>query len=331
MSVRVNQGDANSTSDAPDFRIVTTLKHTLFNAEDAESDSATDAGIGRWKDLSKKLFALHTRRLREAAEAFGWVDVVKRLSVPATGAQASEPEDEERLSPQTEPFNLERFVEDAAVATSQGGSSPGPGRGFLRDLRVRVLMSRDGQLAVECTVMGADRPLSTLTRAVDMYTSCPFAATVPGEGEQRGAATPPCHVTVDAQPTRTSLFTRHKTTHRAPYDDARARAGSPPLLPTTSPTAREVLLSNAAGQVTEASLSAVYFLRGGAWLTPRSDCGGLQSVTRLYALEAGWCDEGIVPVHEVAEGEVVWLSNAVRGFFPGVVKLHGQNGRENST
>ncbi|OQV02958.1 hypothetical protein CLAIMM_08066 isoform 2 [Cladophialophora immunda] len=257
--------------------------------------------------------------------------VADRLSVPATGAQASEPEDEERLSPQTEPFNLERFVEDAAVATSQGGSSPGPGRGFLRDLRVRVLMSRDGQLAVECTVMGADRPLSTLTRAVDMYTSCPFAATVPGEGEQRGAATPPCHVTVDAQPTRTSLFTRHKTTHRAPYDDARARAGSPPLLPTTSPTAREVLLSNAAGQVTEASLSAVYFLRGGAWLTPRSDCGGLQSVTRLYALEAGWCDEGIVPVHEVAEGEVVWLSNAVRGFFPGVVKLHGQNGRENST
>ncbi|KIY03300.1 uncharacterized protein Z520_01767 [Fonsecaea multimorphosa CBS 102226] len=332
------EGDVKAIISGQHFRIITTLKHTLFNAQDADSDSdSADAYalIRRWKDIRANLFALHRRRLREAAEAVGWADVATRLAAsPADGAIASgQVNGESLLMPEVaNPISLEQLVEDAAARsqTTAGPSFQGPKAGYLRDLRVRVLMSRAGEVTVECTAMGEDRPLSTLTRLVDMYASCPFTPTVAGQVEQAAIAAlpPPCQVTIDAQPTHTSLFTRHKTNHRRPYDDARARAE---LLPTTPPTAREVLLSNTEGQVTEASLSAVYFFRNGTWRTPRSDDGGaMLSVTRLYALEAGWCDEGTVLVREVEDGEVVWLSNAVRGFFPGVVRLHGQRGREDT-
>ncbi|OAP65569.1 hypothetical protein AYL99_01541 [Fonsecaea erecta] len=318
MSLRPRQED----DDAPTFRIITTLKHTLFNAQDAESaDSRAHALVQRWKDVNGRLFVLHTRRLREAAEAFGWTDVATSLSPVVASATVSSKQADGGgpiSSTAAKPvIRIECLVEEAAAATA--ASSPGPKRGFLRDVRVRVLIDRDGEVAVECTTagMGEDRPLSTLTRALDMYTSCPFTSTstVPRQGDDQAAAA--CQVTLDTQPTRPSRFTRHKTTRRTAYDEARARVA---LLPTTPPTTREVLLSNTDGQVTEASLSAVYFRRGATWLTPRSDCGGLQSVTRLYALEQGWCDEGTVLACEVEDGEGVWLSNAVRGFFPGVVR-----------
>ncbi|KAH0845972.1 hypothetical protein FOPE_12121 [Fonsecaea pedrosoi] len=341
MSLRPGQVDVNSTISAPDFRIITTLKHTLFNTQDAEPDSRTEALIRQWRDITTRLFALHTRRLREAAEACGWTDVATRLTPPVSVVAVADEEEKEKPSSSSstdKPFNIQVLVENAvaaaAAAKAGGTSSPshGPQAGFLRDFRVRVLISHAGEVSVECTAMGEDRPLSTLTDAVDMYTSCPFTLTVPGHQGQAtaGLLTPPpqqpqpCHVTIDAQPTHPTPFTRHKTTVRTAYNDARGRATDSPLpLPTTPPTTREVLLFNDDGLVTEASLSAVYFLRrSGArrWVTPRSDAGGMHSVTRLYALEAGWCDEGTVSVQDVQDGEVVWLSNAVRGFFPGVVR-----------
>ncbi|EXJ73821.1 uncharacterized protein A1O5_03583 [Cladophialophora psammophila CBS 110553] len=343
MSSHPVEEDIDSTVSDPDFRIVTTLKHTLFHARDVEWEeepASSRALIRQWREVNRKLLALHARRLREAADAFGWADVAVRFSSPAAagegGGNGDSDGDDTLVQPGVDgPINLELLVEDAA-ARSQGdpSSSQGPGVGFLRDLRVRVLVSRDGEVTVQCTAMGADQPLSTLARSLDMYTSCPFTRPiVSGPKEQQrqqsaAAVSPLCEVSVDAQHTHVSLFTRHKTTHRKPYDDARARAPASPLLPTTPPTAREVLLSNSHAQITEASLSTVYFLRGGGrWLTPRSACGGMQSVTRLYALAAGWCDEGAVLVHEVRDSEMVWLSNAVRGFFPGVVKLGGQSAR----
>ncbi|KIW89551.1 uncharacterized protein Z519_09707 [Cladophialophora bantiana CBS 173.52] len=340
MSSHPVEEDIDSTVADPDFRIVTTLKHTLFNARDVKSQeepASYRALIRQWREVNRELLALHARRLREAADAFGWADVAVRFSSPAAAGEREgngDGEGDDALIPSGAegPINLEFLVEDAAAKSQGDSSSQGPGVGFLRDLRVRVLISRDGDVTVQCTPMGADQPLSTLARSLDMYTSCPFTGpAVLGQKEQQrqsAAVSPLCEVSVDAQHTHVSVFTRHKTTHRKPYDDARARVPAPPLLPTTPPTAREVLLSNSNAQITEASLSTVYFPRGGGrWLTPRSACGGMQSVTRLYALAAGWCDEGTVLVHEVRDGEMIWLSNAVRGFFPGVVKLGGQGAR----
>lgn len=44
-------------------------------------------------------------------------------------------------------------------------------------------------------------------------------------------------------------------------------------------------------------------------------------MTRRLALEKGWCKEGVVSREEVREGEVVVLSNAVRGFWAARVVL----------
>jgi hypothetical protein len=47
----------------------------------------------------------------------------------------------------------------------------------------------------------------------------------------------------------------------------------------------------------------------------------MKSVSAMYALTRGWCEEGVVKVPSVRDGEIVWLGNAVRGFFHGEVKL----------
>ncbi|OAL39639.1 hypothetical protein AYO20_01036 [Fonsecaea nubica] len=327
MSLRPGQVDVNSTISAPDFRIITTLKHTLFNTQDAEPDSRTETLIRQWRDITTRLFALHTRRLREAAETCGWTDVATKLTPPASVVTVADEEEKEKPSSSSstdKPFNIQVLVENAvaaatAAAKAGGTSSPsrGPRAGYLRDFRVRVLISHAGDVSVECTAMGEERPLSTLADAVYMAlittTTTPTATAMPRHNRR---------------PTNTSHTVHAAQNHRAhSVQRRRGRATDPPLpLPTTPPTTREVLLFNDDGLVTEASLSAVYFLRrSGArrWVTPRSDAGGMHSVTRLYALEACWCDEDTVPVQDVQDGEVVWLSNAVRGFFPGVVRRRG--------
>ena len=45
----------------------------------------------------------------------------------------------------------------------------------------------------------------------------------------------------------------------------------------------------------------------------------MQSVTRMHALEKQWCVEGVVERDSVTDGEIVWLGNAVRGFFAGKI------------
>jgi branched-subunit amino acid aminotransferase/4-amino-4-deoxychorismate lyase len=135
------------------------------------------------------------------------------------------------------------------------------------------------------------------------------------------AVTPPpatnLTATIHRSPTpiSVSLFTRHKTNCRELYDTIRAELSISNLPPTTT----EVLLHNTSGQVTEASLSTVYLWRKGQWVTPAAECGGNLGVTRTLALEKGWCVEGLVNIRDVQMGEVVALSNGVRGFWFAVV------------
>ena len=122
--------------------------------------------------------------------------------------------------------------------------------------------------------------------------------------------------------TTPSLFTSHKTTNRAQYDQVRS------LIPATSNHSdeqrstrfAEILLINRNAEIMEGSITTPYFFRAGEWITPRAQCGGNLGTTRRYALEAGLCKEGIVTRESVQRGEKVVLSNGVRGFGWGYVE-----------
>ncbi|TKA63450.1 hypothetical protein B0A55_10484 [Friedmanniomyces simplex] len=117
-------------------------------------------------------------------------------------------------------------------------------------------------------------------------------------------------VCLDRRPTETGAGTMYKTWDRSFYDRARASAG---IL--TFMELREVLLYNEDEEIMDASISTPYFFRNGKWTTPRSDSGGQQGTTRRWALERGLCVEGNVIATDLREGEVIWLSNAVRGYY----------------
>jgi len=111
------------------------------------------------------------------------------------------------------------------------------------------------------------------------------------------------------------LFTAHKTTHRAKYDEART------LLPNPADMTQEILLVNQGGHIMEGSFTTPYFFRDGVWITPDRSCGGNLGTTRRYALEWGLCQEGFVEAESVQVGDMVVLSNGVRGFGLGRVEV----------
>ncbi|MCJ1254080.1 hypothetical protein MMC24_001894 [Lignoscripta atroalba] len=141
-----------------------------------------------------------------------------------------------------------------------------------------------------------------------------------------------------------SLFTKHKTTRRSHYDQARGlistftahrqRQQQPTPAPESETTDEdntamsirpqqqtEVLLQNPEGEIMEGTFTTPYFFRDGKWVTPAERCGGNLGTTRRWALETGLCVEGIVRAEEVKDGELVWLSNGVRGWGWGKVEL----------
>lgn len=126
-----------------------------------------------------------------------------------------------------------------------------------------------------------------------------------------------CQVLVDSIPTPISEFTTHKTTCRQHYDEARSRFNIEHIGPMES----EVLLFNENREVMEASLCTPYFLRRGLWVTPALSSGGNAGVSRRMALEGGLCVEKTLHVDELVAGEMIWLSNAVRGFNPGRIQF----------
>ncbi|KAF3043591.1 hypothetical protein E8E11_004588 [Didymella keratinophila] len=153
---------------------------------------------------------------------------------------------------------------------------------------------------------------------------------------------------LDTSPTSSSPFTLLKTTARDMYDMSRSRA-----LPTnaSSPVHREVILWNEVNEVTEGTLTSLYFYRGGRWVTPpvgvpeafkatddkneqdegelrkpfagrwghsvrsaKVGAGGQRGTSRRWALGKGYCMEEPISVDTVEVGEGVWVSNGVRGF-----------------
>lgn len=117
-------------------------------------------------------------------------------------------------------------------------------------------------------------------------------------------------IVLDHEPTEPYEGTMYKTNDRQSYGRARAAAQI-----ATYQVPKEVLLWTKDKCVLDGSICTPYFFRHGRWITPESSAGGLQGTTRRWALEQGLCVEGSISIDTFQEGEVVWLSNAVRGYF----------------
>lgn len=96
----------------------------------------------------------------------------------------------------------------------------------------------------------------------------------------------------------------HKTTDRKVYEIRRRR----------HPDAREVLLTNEHGNITEGTISNVAFLIDDVWRTPLVSDGLLPGVMRKQLLADGVIEEGSVSLAEAREADAVAVFNSVRGW-----------------
>ncbi|KAK5942316.1 Aminodeoxychorismate lyase [Knufia obscura] len=243
------------------------------------------------------LLHLHRDRLAAAAEAIGWgtLEPLKHDDASLTLLKQS----------------LEKYM---------SGLDPLPVC-VLESRKVRILVERCGKLTIDSTTIGLTQPTSHTSLLTTPFMPSSFDEQPPPDNK-----TPPCKVILDTQPTRPSTLTTHKTTHRCMYTSARERTS---ISPTTPPNIAEVLLYNPYNEVIETSTCTIYFKRDGKWITPAAICGPNLGVSRRLAIEGGLCRQGVVERWEVRCGEGVWLSNAVRGFFRGVV-VDGREGRRMS-
>lgn len=95
---------------------------------------------------------------------------------------------------------------------------------------------------------------------------------------------------------------RHKTTRRALYEDALARAQG----------ADEVVFLNERNEVCEGARTNVFFVEdSGRLLTPPLDCGLLPGVLRAHLLDQGRAREKILHRENLRDG--FFLGNSLRG------------------
>ncbi len=122
-----------------------------------------------------------------------------------------------------------------------------------------------------------------------------------------------------------TLFTRHKTSNRWVYDRAVAKLPAQPPGPElgNAQLLAEVLIVKDSNEeeVMEGCIFTPYFKRDNKWITPEASCGGNLGTTRRWAVEKGICKLGVVKLSSVKCGEIIVLSNGVRGFQSGIVEL----------
>lgn len=94
----------------------------------------------------------------------------------------------------------------------------------------------------------------------------------------------------------------HKTTRRARYDRALA----------ARPDCDDVLLVNAAGEVTESCRANLVVRLDGRLLTPATSCGLLPGTYRARLIARGILAEAVLSPADLARAEALWLVNSVR-------------------
>jgi branched-subunit amino acid aminotransferase/4-amino-4-deoxychorismate lyase len=102
-------------------------------------------------------------------------------------------------------------------------------------------------------------------------------------------------------------FLYHKTTNRAVYERARR------------PDCDDVILWNAAGEITESTIANVVVEMDGRRVTPPIACGLLPGTLRAELLATGEVSEAVVTVEQLKTAPRFWLVNSVRGWCEGVL------------
>ncbi|KAH0615321.1 uncharacterized protein H6S33_000957 [Morchella sextelata] len=207
------------------------------------------------------------------------------------------------------PFYLLEYHRDRMVRAAHHFEWPEAVIASLEDLNgfrraceeaVRTVLSPEGKLSVTAGSI-PQVPVTTL-----------FPSTLPNPSS---LSSPPLwKIHIDTIPTPASPFTSHKTTFRGHYDAARLRAGIINYTDTT-----EVVLWNEDGVMMEGSMTSVYFWRNGGWVTPPLESGGNNGTTRRWLLEKGMVVEAVVGKESIEAGEVMLISNGVRGIWAGTV------------
>ncbi|CAK7234966.1 Aminodeoxychorismate lyase [Sporothrix curviconia] len=295
-----------ATPDGSAFQLYSSVRYDATLRTVAGNEALKHAGWNYKNSSPYYMLDFHRDRLLRAATHWGWEAAVAAVSGDAGLARLSE-------------------VLDKAVVDEKDGPN-----------RCRITLSQDGQIG--CDVSGATAtPLSGLFPLE--FPAPGFMTSGPDSASEEGVPPPPpplllqmratmgqapYEVTLDDDRTSSSPYTHYKTTRRQIYDAARKRAGI------TGPELKEVLLVNSSsGVIMDGSISTVYFWRNGRWVTPpvppkygkESGSGGLDGTTRRWALERELAVEEEVKADSLQHGEECWMSNGVRGYLFGKVKL----------
>lgn len=106
----------------------------------------------------------------------------------------------------------------------------------------------------------------------------------------------------------TDPLLRHKTTHRQPYDTARAEF--------PSNNADEVLLLNENDELCEGTITSLFVDRGdGLCLTPPLECGLLNGILRQEMLDKGVAKIGRITLQDLKTARKILVGNSLRGLI----------------
>ncbi|KAI1081146.1 aminotransferase [Whalleya microplaca] len=272
-----------------DFSIFTSIRYdpSLLNIP---SEGFLNIG---WNQRPSPFYMLdfHRDRMLRAASYWGWTAAIEAIS----GESGLE--------------NLQSFLQSVVRHVTDGPH------------RIKMTLTQDGTLDHEISSFPETR-LNNLFPDFLPKPTVEESAHV-GEGKKIPFRDPVYELLLDSQITTKSEFTHHKTTKRAMYNDARDRCQVRPA------DKKEVLVVNEDGHIMEGTISTPYFWRAGKWVTPpvpkRFDTsqgsGGNDGTTRRWALERNITTEQVVLANSLIDGEECWISNGLRGFICGKVKL----------
>ncbi|KAI6120682.1 aminotransferase [Pisolithus croceorrhizus] len=186
-----------------------------------------------------------------------------------------------------------------------------------RPLKIRLILSPSGDLTASAAPIPPLRYDPTLPSLFtpDAVSPVPFE--------------PIWRIHIDTQPTSDTMSM--KTTNRRPYDDARARAGMPPLgVPSHDVDAPacpdDVILYNASGAVTETSICNIAFYRRGRWITPPLSVGCISGIVRRWLLENNRiheADDHELSLSTICDNDWALVFNGVIGCRLGKVRIRG--------
>ncbi|KAH7923240.1 hypothetical protein BV22DRAFT_1015763 [Leucogyrophana mollusca] len=184
-------------------------------------------------------------------------------------------------------------------------------------LKIRLVLTSSGQLTASGSPV---KPFSYDPTAASFFNP---------QTDAHSLFDPVLTIHIDSQPTSGTVMM--KTTNRQAYDDARVRAGIPPLNSPLSAQGSQsldqpddVLLYNTYGAITESSICNVSFHRNGRWITPPLTAGCISGVVRRWLLEQGRIFEAAeneILLDSIEHNEMVLVSNGVAGCRLGRIKL----------